>query len=98
METIIGWLIPIFGLPASWYFFNEKSKKSGIGEFFYSIFSSLGLTVILIFIAMFANTGCVETGVCRNHGDANMSYMFNAIFFIPVYLVIIAIKPDKPNT
>ncbi len=98
METIIGWLIPIFGLPASWYFFNEKAKKSGGGELFYSISCSLGLTVILIFIAMSANTGCIEIGVCKSHGDANMSYMFNAIFLIPAYIVIIAIKPDKPNT
>lgn len=92
MEAIIGWSIPILGIPASFCFFNGKSNKSGVVDFFDSLFSSIALTVILIFISMLLNGGCIEIGVCDDHGDANMSYMFNAIFFMPAYLVIIAIK------
>jgi len=97
METIIGWIVPLLGLPLSWYFFNEADKKTPARKLFYSALCSFVVMVVFVFVAVFAIGACIELHVCENLGDAGFLYTFNSFFIMPIYFLIIISKGKIKN-
>ncbi len=100
MESIIGWIIPILGVPASWHLLKWVDEKSGVVIFLAGFAASLALVIALVFIAVLSNSLCISPlHACENHGDANMSYWFNSCYFFPVYLLFAIVgKQESINT
>ncbi len=89
MESIIGWMVPVLGIPISWYSLKLLDIKSPIIIFIAGFAISLALIIGLIFLAVLAYSLCIwVVHLCKNHGDANMSYWFNAFFLFPIYLLL----------
>jgi multisubunit Na+/H+ antiporter MnhB subunit len=91
METTLSWVVPALGIVLSWYSLRWVRFRSKLTMVPSAVFVSLVIICLLVIASAYVNAVCVENEFCRNYGDGNMAYWFNAIFISPLYLIF-AIK------
>ena len=100
MESLIGWFVPIFGIPVCWYWQKRLPETSTEKKILSALGKSIVVMFAFIFVSSFANTFCIEfLKLCKSHGDMNMSYWFNSFFLFPAYLIaaIAKVNSNMPN-